>query len=1130
MCRPNDRRSSRPRPARIHPEHVGGSSPRKTFDPGQGICSVSELGWVSGSSSSGEPGNQRKTSHIDSLELQRDLGREAWDTESTPVLMKKKKKKPKSKRYVQPPVEGPWDDENADRPQDHPFVVDLQKSSVLPRHSATVDTECGLVSRELSNKKREIDSRVAKLVTNDVASEILSVPLCPLEEPPKTAINSQPKLKLEAEVEGNKSVPQSQDKKSLQQDEYKPQPASHLQTLDKNHSIGSVNMTGPQMEVSVGKVESPLEIRCKEGCAPIFDQETMGRVSKPTASNKLPNLTPTFIASNPLESLKEGNDESKMTKLPSDKQKEFSKGAEEVIELEKKIFPKQNQEIGIFSSEQQDKVSVQVPELENEPCKRMGSDGKNRKGRGNASKIRASSGKGRAKSELPFFLDSQKDGKAVIMPNEPAPKKETIATGDKSEELGLASSKQPETMPNLTKAVVMLEPKATADPRVADTLQSLIPLGSGSSMIQTSDAKTEGRTVAIEMGIGNQSKEGKCPWMDHEAAPWISGKPKKRANEGKNKRFKNNYSTQQGKLESKEETLNPPFVGKDEDAISMPHQNKELGLAFPTNHNPLFSHVSDTPTVEVVEQKGRGIEVNSFELGLLDKNKTITVKGSAVIEPATKVTDVSCQEQIQGAEFVPSVLSGENKTDVAKGHTAVTAKPNKRSNDGKSKKVKNSFPEKHILENKIDAAKIHVPMETTGDHRIEGMGYMDENRNITFTCPRTTPGLIGKSTPLETLESAACEKLPAPQVVKEIDSFPDTLAKSRQERAVAQISQLSLVDSCSKDEIPGQERPKTPTAVMPSANTGVDPSITAAVEIVNNHRNNCIKDKNDLADPKKNEAGIDGRYMIQESESLPSGSCKHSEEKITEQDKGHIPLEVPVADQNLPGEVRALEVYANRTNFPTYPVNKKKEPEESAPVQISGSLGDKAQKSNFCEDQNAEDGDSKDPDSLNTKIDVTLLPSKNEKDKLEEISLTPTELEFFSLTTPELVSDFLDGKVEAVPPKVVDKLIMTGAKDLQLPEPKGKVLEVHEKMTEKSEPKTVGERKKDKSRTSEPIKGYMRPTKSRGLTPLLPKSTNQERERSKQLKSSGMHLSWGDVCAYGIQILIVHVNHWFVWA
>ena len=76
------------------PELLGGSSPWKTLDPGLGPCPLSELGWVSGSSSCGEPGNQRKTIHGDFLEPQRDLGREAWDIESSPMMMKKKKKKP----------------------------------------------------------------------------------------------------------------------------------------------------------------------------------------------------------------------------------------------------------------------------------------------------------------------------------------------------------------------------------------------------------------------------------------------------------------------------------------------------------------------------------------------------------------------------------------------------------------------------------------------------------------------------------------------------------------------------------------------------------------------------------------------------------------------------------------------------------------------------------------------------------------------------------------------------------------------------------------------------------------------------------------------------------------------------
>ncbi|KAG8524003.1 Microtubule-associated protein 4, partial [Galemys pyrenaicus] len=1116
-CRPSDRKSSRPRPARIRPEQLGGSSPWKTFDPGLGSCSLSELGWVSGSSSCGESGNQRKTIHADSLEPQRDLGRETWDIESTPVLMKKKKKKPKPKRYPQPPVGGPRDDENAEKPQGHPFVTDLQKSSALLSHFTTVGTECGLVSREILKNECEINSKAAKLVADNFALESLSVPLCPLEELPKTAVNSQSNLRVEADLKSNKSVPQSLDRKSSQQDDYKLQP----DPSDESQTSGSLNLKSSLMEVSSGKVETPLEIRHKDDCSSILDQETMGGVSNPIAAKELPNLIPTLTASHPLDrSLKEGNDESKMTaKLLNDKQNEFSKVAEDVKELKKKVFPKQNQEISMFASQQQDKVFIQVPELGNEPFKRMTGDGKSRKGRGSAGKMRASSGKGRARSEQPFLIDSQKDSRAVIVPSEPAPKNETVVTGHEREEVGLAFSGQPGAKPDLTEAVVIGDPKETTDPRVAGTLQVLIPIGSGSGMTQTFGAKKEGGTVARNMGFGYQSKEGKVPSVDHEAAHWIFEKPKKRGNEGKNKRFKNNSSTQQERLESKEEILNSPCEEKDRDAGSTHHQNKELELTFSINHDPLLSHRSDPPTVEVVERKGR----SSFELGPFGQNKTVTVKDSAITESATKVTDVSCQEQVQGVGFVPSLLSEENQTDIAKGHTAVAAKPNKRSNDGKSKRVKNSFPEKHILENKIDATKMHVPMETTGDHRIEGMGYVDENRNITFTCPRTPPELMGESAPLETLESAACEKLPAPQVVKETDSLPDSLAESRQETDLAQISKLSVVDNYSNEGTPDQERPRAPSVIMPSTSTGVDLSFTAAaVETANNQRNNCLKNKVEFAEPKKKEAAIDGGHANGETQSVTSGTCNHSIEKITELNKGHILSGVPIEDQSLPGEVKALEVYADRTNFPINPVNKNKESEEgSALVQISDLLGNKAQKSSFCKDQNAEDRDSTGLDNLNTKVDVTILPPKNEKDKLEEVSLASenTELECVSLTTREFTSDFLDDKVEAAPSKAVDKLIMTASKGFQPSEPKVKILEAPEKMTEKSEPKALGERKKeDKSRTAEPMKGYMRPTKSRGLTPLLPKSTSQEGERFRQLKSSGMNLPCGDVCAMAFEL------------
>ncbi|KAB0377841.1 hypothetical protein FD755_009419 [Muntiacus reevesi] len=1106
-CRPSDRRSTRPtrpRPARVPPELLGGSSPRKTLDPGLGPCPLSELGWVSGSSSCGEPGNQRKTIHGDFLEPQRDLGREAWDIESSPMMMKKKKKKPKQKRYSQPRAGGPWDDDNGDEPKGYSFATDSQKSVVPPSQPTTGGTEHGLASREDSKRGCETDSREAKLVAESFVSDSLSIPSRPLEEIPKTTVNSQPKQRVEAQVNGNKSAPQGQDKKLLQ-DECKLQPAPHLQTpVDESQTVSSLSRKGLLTEVSSYKVEIPLEVRPKEGCSPIMNQEAVDGVSKPSAAKELPTSISTLTAGDPLgSSLKEGNDESKMTELQNDKQKEFSEGAEEVKELKKESVPKQRHENSISASEQlQDTVLAQAPGLGNEPFKRMAGDGKSRKGRTSSGKVRASSGKVRAKSEPPFLADSQ-DSRAVFVPSG------RMATGDKSEELGLDFSKQPGTVTQLTEAMVMGEPKEMTNPRVAGTLQALIPLGSGSGMIQASNARAERDAVATDMAVGSQSKEEKCPWMGHEAVPWIFEKPKKRGSEGKTKKYKNNYSTQPARMERKEEILNPPFVRKVGVTDSTPHQNKEKEPTV-----PLLSRTSDTPTVEVVDQKGRNVEVNSFELGALGGNKTSTGKDSPITGLATKMTDVSCQDQVQGAGFVPSVLSEENETDVAKGHTALADEPNKRSNDGKSTKTKNSFPEKHTLENKIDATKIHVPMETIGDHRIEGMGYVDENSNITFTCPRTPPGLMNKSVPLEAQESAACTKPPTStsQVVKKGDSFPGTLTESKQETGPAQIPRLLDVDSYSKDGVPKEERPKGPSAFMPSMSIG-----GVAVETLNNH-SNCLQNKGELAGAMKNEAGRDGGHMIEDSESTPSGASKHSVEKTADPAGGHLLSGVPINEPSLAGEVRHLEACADRSNFPTCPVNRESE-QGSAPVSIPCLLGDKAQKPSSYEDQSTEGRDSKGPGNLNKEVDMTLSPpesEKDKKDKLEEISLDSDirEMAYVSLAPPELQSDVLDGKIEVTSSAMIDELVITASEAPQLPESKGKILEAAKKMTEKSESKALGEGKKeDKSRAAEPMKGYMRPTKSQGLTPLLPKSTIQERERSKQLKSSGMHLPWGNPLA-----------------
>ncbi|MBZ3872402.1 Microtubule-associated protein 4 [Sciurus carolinensis] len=1104
VCRSSDCRSARPKPTRAPPALLEGLTPQKTLDPRLGPFPLCELGWVSGSASSGDPGNQRKSVHADFLEPQRDFSREAWDVESMPMMMKKKKKKPKQKRYSQPRAGGSWNDDSAEGPKGYPFVAGPQKSGVLPSQSATVDMEYGLVSRENLKREGVVDSRAAN--GENFISEDLRVPLCP-EETTKTAENSQSKLRVEEEGRANTSVPRNQEKKLLQQGEYKPQPTPLLKTpVDKSQMVSLPSLT----EVSEHKAGALLEIGSKGAQSPILDQEVVSGVSKPTAAKELTNLIPTLIASDPLEdSLKEENDESKMTKLQNVDQKVFLKGSVEAKELKKEGFPKQKEEINIFTSEQlQGQVLVQAPGLGNEPFKRMPGDGKSRKGRGSSGKVRVSSGKPRTKSDLLYVLDSEKDERAVLVSSEPVPKTEQMTTKDKREELGLNSSKQPGYMVDFTEAIVMGEPKEITNPRVGSTLQAWIPLENGSTLTQASDARTERGALGKNMGVSNLSKEGKCPWMDHESTLWFSEKPKKRSNEGKTKKSKINYPI------NKEEIPNPPFEGKDgKVSDSIPHKNRELGLTSPKIQNPLFLHTSGTPTVETLDRKGKNVEVNSAELGAPEGNKTNTAKDSAIIEPAAKVTDVSCQDQIQGAGFVPSVASEENKTDATKGSTAVADKPNKRSSDEKSKKVKNSSPKKHILESKIDATKIHVPMETTGDLRIEGMGYVDENRNITFTCPRTLSGLMNKSAPIESVESAACEKLPTlppPQVVKENNSLSDTLAKSGEERVPAQISKLLVEDNCNKDGVPGQERPKTPSADMPSTSTeGIAlPFIKAAIETVNSQKDCCLKNQSELAGPMKNEAGTDEGHVVGESELLNCDASKCSVEQIAEPAKGHHLPEVPTEVQGLPGETGVLAAYADRGDFPTPSVNTEEETEkDSTSAQTPDLLGDKAQNLCFLEDQNTKDRDSKGPDYLNKEVDVTLLPPEHEKDRFKEIRLTfkVTELECVSPPTPELQSSFSCGKVEVPPSGVVDKLEMTASKGLQLPELKDNIMEEPQKMTEKSEPKTLGEEKKeDKSKMIEPMKGYMRPTKSRGLTPLLPKSTSQERERSKHLKSSGI--------------------------
>lgn len=1001
---------------------------------------------VSGSSSCGEHGSQRKSIYAESLVSQKDHGREAKDIENMPMIMRKKKKKSKQKRYPQSQAGGPWD-VNADKPKDHPVVLGPLKSDVDPGQPTTEGTESGPVSRE---------------VLKFDCAESHSITSCP-EKPTETVVNAQLKLRVEEDHRGNSSVPENQ---------------------DAIRAVGPSSLEGSPIDSAAHKGTIQLG-----GCSLILGQEIMDRVSEPTTEKVLSNLTLTSTKHSPSrDHVKEGSGESHRSDVQA-----FAAGTVGAGERKPETSPQQRGGTSqSVSKELKDQELIQAPGLEIEPFKRKIGDSRNRKGRG-PGKVKVGSGKLGSKSEVSFLPNSVKEQRAATMPNESVPEPKIVSIEAPRRGLDLDSSEQPEAISDLTESVVRVS-EDMADAGVGSTIQPLISLETGSSLTQTSEANSERRAE-----VKNQSKEEKCPGMDHESTPWISAKTKKRDNESRNKKFKNNYPVQPRKMEDKEEVICPPCL-KESDDGNLARNNRELGQTFPKIDDSWLSHTSHTPSVEVADKKSK----NSVELGDLVGNKTNSVQGSTVtIEPAAKVTDGSPQDPICGAGFVPSIEPEGKKTRVAKGHSAAADKPNEGSNGGKRKQAENSFPEKHSVEIRTDTTQIHIPMETTADCRTEGMGYMDENRNITFTSGLAPSGLMSKSAPPEVIESAGCETLPCPtpQVVKEEDSFPDTPRKSGQERFLAHNSSLLVQDTYSRDEVPGQDRYKAPSATVPSTSTeGVSGTSTGAQGKFNGHGDHSLKNNGELLDCRKNEIGIiSERHEVGELEAEQHGSSKHSAGPATEPAEGYFLTSVPTESQDLTQERRVLEA-----SLPASLVKEEKRTEKHpAPVQIPDPLRSETPKFSLSEDQN--ERDSKGSDSLGKKVDTILLPPENEKDKLKETSLSceVRQLGCVAMSTTEQ-SDFSCGSVEGE-----DKLVVTAYKDPQVPQFKGNESEGPQKMMGTSELKLLSERKKeDKSKTAEPVKGYMRPTKSRGLTHFC----QSLQARKEPLKSSGMTLPGKRVC------------------
>ncbi|XP_072510112.1 microtubule-associated protein 4 isoform X4 [Notamacropus eugenii] len=1140
--KPSDRRLGTPKPVSlidVPPELVGSYSQQKIPDPRMEPVFWSESGWTGSSPRSRFP--QRRMPHTDFLESRRDLGRETWDVECVPATLKKKKKKSKQKKYLQPTVGEPWN-ENFEVAKTHLTGADTSKLGAPPGQSAAMTKEYRPASKDNSRKATIARPREVKLVAASSALESSSISLSPTQEDFKGESHSQiggganeersiPKVKEVQDV-GLSSPSKSPVSKQALPFECKPQPskdehpasvllAPQLEpSLDKVQAVGVVDLKPPCPGVFPNKqVEAPFATKPEEGgFTANVNQKTKDVLSKsitPQEQIKLAAVEAGVLGSSLTDIAGESQAADQWaSKSPGLVKNKVDPNVAKSPEL--KIFPEQSQEVGNLTSEQPWYcVAGPIPHKGLECPEKIG-DSKERKMRESV--------------ECPFILETQKDKANLIASGKIPHMKETNVHNKLKGVESMSSNQVLESMTSLVKT----EPKEKVDSvvDVESTSKVRSPLGDKVDPGQTPTASGEKHMAkGSEKNIPEQSKEGIPPvceclsasFPESDAALQVTEKPKKRGSDGKNKKFKRSYSGQPALLEDKIDAHVLPVADKNgnrDKQVDFSDKNKEFMLLSSKISDPLLLGVSDKPGKESVGEKNRITEVSSSDPQTLVKN---TVKDSTFTALDADRTDIVLDEPTRPLGPPSSGQHVESKIERAVGQAVVTDKPKKRGIDGKSKKDKNTQP---LIESKPGKTEVLVPLETKEEFKVEGMSCVDENRNITYCCSEPPSSWASETDTLKTSilpESEICGK-PHSLVSSKAemsDSLPDALAESGKEPSKAQVSKLLSLNDPRKDTVVGDETAGSlgkdpPVDSLPSVAVVAD--VRASTETEKHQGNHSVKKKDifslpEYIGPLQNQAGVDGKQVAVESdEKVKDSSFQGSvEDNTTEQPqekaepvKEQLHLQMQVEDAGLALENKGMD--KKNADGSVFQMLMETEKGKGKVLITDAVLPDsKSEKLDFLEDKPSQRLDSQNLGSSADKVGIALLPTEQEKTQMEKLSRGCKNIDQEgSLLEPTYLSaDLSDSKEETLPLEVVvDNLSPAVTKSIQSPKPKDTILEAPQKLTEKSGQRALGDGKTAvRSKVAEPLKGYMRPTKSRGLTPPLLRPAVLDREKPKHLKA-----------------------------
>ncbi|XP_040978298.1 microtubule-associated protein 4 isoform X12 [Aquila chrysaetos chrysaetos] len=633
----------------------------------------------------------------------------------------------------------------------------------------------------------------------------------------------------------------------------------------------------------------------------------------------------------------------------------------------------------------------------------------------------------------------------------------------------------------------------TSEPEILNTKETW-PMNKGKEL-DTSEPPPEHRTDAAV--AHSPTKE------------LVVDKPKKKSRDVKGKKAENSlvHSVVLG-------PGNIPAVGEEVGDIK---QTQPFDKGKETNSSALASLLDDPTNTTKVQAPAIPLEPEKSHTSSKEKCKKMEANlqqpfllehkaGAEMFPPHDmEITDKSEAESPSPCTSGGGLPILEHPAVADRSLATVTDRSKKRDYDGSRKKAKNVSEQPVFLESKPNRSEVQPPMGSEMEYGMEGMDFVDENRNIknfpvgpqmlwnnkgidfesfaqTAVTGRGNTGNVSSGFPKQTDEGARSKGLTPPEAVTEKSSKePGSGAKKEIDTQKSCEQPISLAHKEHGKEVSKKDGKTKEAGSEGGSEAGKPLSLDHSV-------------KQDITS-KKDKVHLSPVAKVDNKE-IRTTDKKHD----TDSTSSDLPQKV-ADSKNRPAPVDAkgtekLEATVSSGEkdtgciFPELPAIPERKAEAAMSQVVAEALMEnKAEEAELDGGKKSEQSSLKCPGSLD-----------NKAAEAEAAGLNLTAAQTTKISTKD------NNKGHSRPAE--EDAAHGGEAHLKdAPALKSEVDKPQDTTKEKEEEceqKAVKEAKKERVKAAEQVKGYMRPTKSRGVPTLPARSAAPDREKQRQLKPTGM--------------------------